>query len=38
MVILHTNKGSISLELDHQNAPETAANFLRYANDDFFAG
>ncbi|MEZ5594630.1 MAG: peptidylprolyl isomerase [Gammaproteobacteria bacterium] len=38
MVILHTNKGSISLELDHQNAPETAANFLRYAKDDFFAG
>ena len=38
MVILHTNKGSISLELDHQNAPATAANFLRYANDDFFAG
>lgn len=38
MIILHTNKGSISLELDHQSAPETAANFLRYAKDNFFAG
>ena len=38
MIILHTNKGPISIELDHQKAPETAANFLRYAKDNFFAG
>jgi len=38
MVILHTTKGAISIELDHQNAPETAANFLRYAKENFFAG
>lgn len=38
MIILHTNLGSISIELDHTNAPETAANFLEYAKADFFAG
>ena len=38
MIILHTTKGAIRIELDHDNAPETAANFLRYAKDNFFAG
>ena len=28
MVILHTNHGDITLELDAENAPETVANFL----------
>ena len=38
MIILHTSKGAISIELDHDKAPETAANFLRYAEDNYFAG
>lgn len=38
MVILHTNFGSISLELDADKAPNTVANFLRYANDGHYDG
>ena len=30
MVILHTNHGDITLELDHENAPKTVDNFLEY--------
>ena len=30
MVILHTNHGDITLELDAENAPKTVANFLQY--------
>src|ERR1700730_13313058 len=30
MVILHTNHGDISIELDAENAPVTVANFLDY--------
>lgn len=30
MVILKTNKGSIEIELDQENAPETCKNFLSY--------
>ena len=30
MVILHTNHGDITLELDAENAPATVANFLQY--------
>ena len=33
MVILHTNKGDITLELDADNAPATVANFLQYVRD-----
>ena len=30
MVILHTNHGDITLELDAENAPKTVENFLTY--------
>ena len=33
MVILHTNQGDITLELDTENAPATVANFLQYVRD-----
>ena len=36
MVKLHTNHGVISLELDADKAPETAANFLQYVKDGHF--
>ena len=38
MVTLHTNHGAITIELNHDEAPETAANFLQYAKDGFFEG
>ncbi|MGQ9685632.1 MAG: peptidylprolyl isomerase [Thiobacillaceae bacterium] len=38
MVILHTNFGTITLELDADKAPDTVANFLRYANDGHYDG
>lgn len=38
MITLHTNFGDISLELDHENAPNTAANFKQYAEDGFYEG
>ncbi|MGH8714095.1 MAG: peptidylprolyl isomerase, partial [Casimicrobiaceae bacterium] len=31
MVILHTNHGPITIELDTARAPKSAANFLAYA-------
>ena len=30
MVVLHTNQGDITLELDQENSPATVANFLQY--------
>jgi peptidyl-prolyl cis-trans isomerase B (cyclophilin B) len=30
MVVLHTNQGDITLELDNENSPATVANFLQY--------
>jgi peptidyl-prolyl cis-trans isomerase B (cyclophilin B) len=30
MVVLHTNQGDITLELDEENSPATVANFLQY--------
>ena len=30
MVVLHTNHGDITLELDNENSPATVANFLEY--------
>jgi peptidyl-prolyl cis-trans isomerase B (cyclophilin B) len=30
MVVLHTNHGDITLELDTENSPATVANFLEY--------
>lgn len=38
MIILHTTKGPISVELDHEQAPETAKNFAQYAADGFYEG
>ena len=37
MIKLNTNHGTISIELNHEKAPQTAANFLQYAKDSFFA-
>ena len=36
MVILHTNLGDITLELDAARAPKTVANFLDYARSGHF--
>ena len=38
MITLHTNHGDITLELDFDKAPISAANFLAYARDGFFDG
>lgn len=38
MIKLHTNRGTIGIELDHEHAPQTAANFLHYARDGFYEG
>jgi len=31
MITLHTNFGDIKIELNHEKAPKTAANFIKYA-------
>ena len=36
MVKLHTNFGSITLDLDAEHAPETVANFLDYVKSGFY--
>lgn len=38
MIILQTNYGDISIELNHQQAPATAANFEQYVRDGFYDG
>ena len=38
MITLHTNFGDISVELDFENAPKSAANFQQYAEDGFYNG
>ena len=38
MITLHTNFGDISIELNEEKAPETAANFKQYAQDGFYDG
>ncbi len=38
MIKLNTNMGTISIELDTDKAPNTAANFLQYARDGFYDG
>ena len=35
-VILHTNHGDITLQLDTENAPATVANFLQYVRDGHY--
>ncbi|MFO8024637.1 peptidylprolyl isomerase [Thiohalophilus sp.] len=38
MVKLHTNKGTIVLELNAEKAPKTVENFLNYAKSGFYDG
>lgn len=38
MIILHTNFGPITIELDAEKAPKTAANFLEYAKAGHYDG
>ncbi|QEW06522.1 peptidylprolyl isomerase [Nitrincola iocasae] len=38
MIILHTNHGDITLELNYEKAPKTAANFEAYVKDGFYDG
>ncbi|MDN6318347.1 MAG: peptidylprolyl isomerase [Marinobacter sp.] len=38
MILLTTNHGDIKLELDYENAPETAKNFEQYVRDGFYDG
>ena len=35
-VILHTSLGDITLELDHENTPVTAENFLSYVKSGYY--
>ena len=37
-VTIHTNHGDIKLELYPEKSPVTVANFLQYANDDYYDG
>lgn len=37
-ILLETSQGDITLELDREHAPQTAANFLRYVDEGFYAG
>jgi peptidyl-prolyl cis-trans isomerase B (cyclophilin B) len=38
MIVLKTNYGSFTIELDLEKAPISAANFLQYAEDGFYDG
>lgn len=38
MIVFKTNYGDIQIELDFDKAPNTAANFLKYARDGFYDG
>lgn len=38
MIRFTTNKGIIDIELDHEHAPKTAANFETYVKEGFFNG
>jgi peptidyl-prolyl cis-trans isomerase B (cyclophilin B) len=38
MITLQTNHGNISIELDFDNTPVTAENFMQYAKKGFFDG
>ena len=38
MIVLHTNEGDITLELNFEKAPKSAENFLQYAKDGHYNG
>lgn len=38
MIVLQTNHGDITIELNHEKAPVTAANFEQYVRDGFYDG
>ncbi|MDF1764649.1 MAG: peptidylprolyl isomerase [Oleibacter sp.] len=38
MILLKTNYGDITIELNHEKAPKTAANFEQYVKDGFYDG
>ena len=38
MIRLHTSKGVIDIEVDHDKAPTTAENFEQYVRDGFYDG
>ncbi|KAA0875346.1 peptidylprolyl isomerase [Nitrincola tapanii] len=38
MIVLHTNHGRITLELDYKKAPKTAENFEQYVKEGFYDG
>ena len=38
VVLIETSMGSISIELDKENAPATTENFLAYVDDGYFVG
>ncbi len=38
MILLETNYGPISIELDTENTPKTAENFLTYVKNSFYDG
>lgn len=38
MIVLKTNHGDISIELDFDKAPKSSENFLAYAKDGFYNG
>src|SRR5271163_243996 len=38
VVILDTSLGPITIELDHEKAPITVENFLKYVDDGFYDG
>lgn len=38
MILLKTNFGDITIELNHEKAPKTAANFEQYVEEGFYDG
>jgi peptidyl-prolyl cis-trans isomerase B (cyclophilin B) len=36
MIVINTSKGDIHIQLDEENTPDTAANFLSYARKGFY--
>lgn len=38
MIILHTNYGDITIELNYEKAPKSAENFEQYVRDGFYDG